>query len=69
MPASFDQAEYIKKTNLSDDQMTLFSLSKQGYGSITELEQLDTPEFFDLIEFEQITGAIERYEINKASKP
>jgi len=49
--------------------MTLFSLSKQGYGSILELEQLDTPEFLDLIEFEQIAGAIERYEINKASKP
>jgi len=49
--------------------MTLFSLSKQGYGSISELEQLDTPEFLDLIEFEQIAGAIERYEINKASKP
>ena len=49
--------------------MSLFSLSKQGYGSIAELENMDTPEFLDLIEFEQITGAIERYEINKASKP
>lgn len=49
--------------------MTLFSLAKKGYGSIAELELLDTPEYLDLVEFEQISGAIEHYEYDQASKP
>jgi len=47
--------------------MTLFSLAKNGYGSIAELEQMDTPEFLDLVEFVHISNAIERYQIDRAS--
>lgn len=46
--------------------MTIFSLSKCGYGSIAELNQLDTTELYDLIEFEKISGAIERHKVEQA---
>lgn len=48
--------------------MTVFYLSKQGYGSIVEIRELDTTEFLDLVEFEQITKAIEQYSIAEASR-
>lgn len=48
--------------------MLIFYLSKQGYGSIAELNILDTPEILDLIEFEQITNAIEYHQINEAKR-
>jgi len=41
--------------------MTLFHLAKQGYGSLAELQQLDTPQVLDLIEYEQIQQDIELY--------
>jgi hypothetical protein len=39
----------------------VFSLVKEGYGSLVELRDLDTPEFLDLVEFENINGQIEAY--------
>lgn len=58
----------IAKTNVSDDDMMIFYLSKQGYGSIAELNELDTTEFLDLIEFEEITNAIEGYHMREAQR-
>ena len=58
----------IEKTNVSDDDMKIFYLAKQGYGSIAEIRELDTKEFLDLVEFEQITKAIEQYSIAEASR-
>lgn len=48
--------------------MMLFHLAKVGYGNIAELKELDTPEFLDLVEFEQISNAIERHSIAEASR-
>jgi hypothetical protein len=45
---------------------TLFSLSKKGYGSIKELQEWDTDQFLDAVEFESICADIEYYEMNKA---
>ncbi|MBE0469597.1 MAG: hypothetical protein IBX55_08855 [Methyloprofundus sp.] len=45
--------------------MTICALSKRGYGSIKELQELDTPDFLDVVEFEQMSNAIERYEIEQ----
>lgn len=36
----------------------MFALSKAGYGSLAEIEQWDTDQFFDAIEYEQITADI-----------
>ena len=66
MPAT--ESSLIAKTNLSDEDMMVFYLSKQGYGSIAEIENLDTKEFLDLVEFEHITNAIESYRINEAHR-
>jgi hypothetical protein len=44
----------------------LFHLAKAGYGSIRELEAMDTPEFFDLVEFEQIQRQIELYHVQQS---
>lgn len=46
--------------------MTVFYLSKQGYGSVDEIEKWDTPRFLDAVEFEQITASIERYRIEQS---
>jgi hypothetical protein len=48
--------------------MTIFYLAKQGYGSLSELRAMDTKEFLDLVEYEQISSAIERHHIKEARK-
>ena len=48
--------------------MMIFYLSKQGYGSISEIQNLDTKEFLDLIEFEEITNAIENYHLSESRR-
>ena len=58
----------IAKTNISDDDLMIFYLSKQGYGSIAEINDFDTTEFLDLVEFEHITNAIEGYQIKEARR-
>lgn len=54
------------ETNLSDDMMTICALSKKGYGSVAELKAMDTPEFLDVVEFEQMSSAIEQHEYEQA---
>lgn len=44
---------------------TLCALSKAGYGTITELKQLDTDDIMDMIEFESISADIQHYEQQK----
>ena len=61
--------EYIKKTNISDDDMTIITLSKTGYGSMEYLKGLDTDQFLDLVEFEHISRAIENHIINENKPP
>lgn len=41
--------------------MTLMHLARQGYGSILELSQLDTPAILDLIEYENIQADVQEY--------
>jgi hypothetical protein len=60
--------DYIKYTNLSDYKMTVLYLVNKGYGTIREIEALDTPDFLDLVEYEHIRQDIERYEIDKARR-
>lgn len=52
-------------TNISDEDATIFHLAKRGYGSISEIEQMDTPQFLDLVEFEHIQNDIELYHMQK----
>ena len=46
--------------------MTLIHLAKQGYGSLKEMHELDTPEVLDLIEYENIQADIQEYLIWEA---
>lgn len=48
--------------------MTMLMLVRRGYGSLTEIQAMDTTEFLDLVEFEQMTCAIERYEREHGGK-
>lgn len=41
----------------------MFALVKAGYGSLAEVEAMDTTEFMDAIEFEQITADIQAYKM------
>lgn len=63
-----DGTEYIRHTNLDDYTMTALSLCKAGYGTKAEIDRMDTDEFLDLVEFHQISNAIERYQVQEAGK-
>lgn len=41
--------------------MTIFFLSKKGYGSIDEIEDWDTTRFLDAVEYERIIHNIEKH--------
>lgn len=43
----------------------MFALVKAGYGSLAEIEAMDTTEFLDAIEFEQITADIQAYKMRQ----
>ena len=51
----------MQYSNISDDDMTLMHLARQGYGSLMELRQLDTPDVLDLIEYENIQADVQEY--------
>ena len=46
--------------------MAMFALVKAGYGSLAEIEAMDTTEFLDAIEFEQITAEIQAHKMKGA---
>lgn len=48
--------------------MTAMFLSKRGYGTYKEMQDLDTDDFLDLLEYEQICQAIEQFEIEEAKR-
>lgn len=48
-------------TNLDDDTMAVLYLAKQGYGSVTDIKEWDTPELLDALEYEAISNAIDRH--------
>jgi len=45
--------------------MTVLCLCKAGYGTIKYLESLDTTEFLDIVEFEEISRAVEHHVLNR----
>jgi hypothetical protein len=45
--------------------LTACSLSRAGYGTLSEIEKLDTPDFLDLVEFERINRDIEKHLIDR----
>jgi hypothetical protein len=46
---------------VSDEDMAMFYLAKQGYGSLAEIQKWDTPQFLDALEYEAIDNAIARH--------
>ena len=51
--------DYVKRTNLSDYRSSCIFLVKAGHGSLAEVEALDSKEFLDCMEYEEIRIAIE----------
>lgn len=39
--------------------MSIMALAKKGYGTIADIEAMDTPQFLDLVEYEHICCDIE----------
>jgi len=48
---------------LSNYDRTVFHLAKQGYGTLSEIKELDTKDFLDLLEYEQINNDLEWHHI------
>lgn len=53
--------EYIRECNLSTYMLQCCSLASAGYGSLSEIQKLDTQEFLDCLEFEEIKHNIIMY--------
>lgn len=45
--------------------MTIFFLSKKGYGSIDNIETWDSPRFLDVLEYERIIMNIEQHKFDE----
>lgn len=58
--------KFVEFTNLSNFDITIFSLVKNGYGTLKEVLELDTSDIFKIIEFENITKDIEYLAIEEA---
>jgi len=57
--------DFVAFTNIGDDDATLFFLVRRGYGSLTELQQWDTPAILDAIEYERIQDDLEAYQLQQ----
>ena len=66
VPVNGGQDDLIAFTNISDVDMTIFSLAKKGYGSIEYIGSMDSKEFLDLVEFEKISADLERHAYDEA---
>lgn len=51
----------MEYTNLDDYSMSCMSLVKAGYGSLKEIQELDTKEFLDCIEYENINNTVQNF--------
>lgn len=56
---------YIKETNLSPYMMQCCNMVKAGFGTLTDIQALDTPEFLDILEYECISNDIQKYLMDK----
>lgn len=45
--------------------MIFLGLVKRGYGTLKEIEAMDTPEILDIIEYENIIASIDHYEMEQ----
>ena len=45
--------------------LTYLALVKAGYGSLKEIQELDTPELLDIVEYENIIADITAWETRK----
>lgn len=48
--------------------MQVAHLAAVGYGSVRELEQMDTPQFLNLVEMEQIKADVAAYTRKQAER-
>jgi len=44
------------------------ALVRHGYGTLDEIRQMDTRDFLDAIEYQEIASAIEQYHMNEAQR-
>lgn len=51
----------IKYTNISDYDFECFSLVKSGWGSLSDIQQWDTTQFLDALEYENISNDIQQH--------
>ena len=56
----------MRYTNVSDDDAAMFYLARRGYGSLADLQEWDTPQLLDVMEYEHIQSDIEHYHIQQA---
>lgn len=55
----------MRRTNLSTYMIQCCNLVKAGYGSLAEIQQMDSPEFLDCLEFEEISNQITEYKMRE----
>ena len=68
VPAPLPEPNIIKRTNLDNHSMIEHALVRHGYGTLDEIRQMDTRDFLDAIEYQEIASAIEQYHMNEAQR-
>ena len=68
VPIPSPEPNIINRTNLSNQAMIEHALVRHGYGTIAEIRQMDTRDFLDAVEYQEIASAIEQYHINEAQR-
>ena len=59
LPKKSNSHNCIIYTNVNDYKWTIFSLSKAGFGSVSDLENMCLEDYLDLTEYLQITNEIQ----------
>jgi hypothetical protein len=59
---------YVTKTNLSGYKAQVCRLVKSGYGSFIDISSLDSDDFLDLLEYEEISNIIQEHQLDQVRK-
>lgn len=57
--------DYVVFTNITGYTAQCFSLVRAGYGTLSEVQDMDSPDFLDAIEYGDIISSIEDHVIDQ----
>jgi len=68
VPTPLSEPSLIAYSNLSNEVMIEHALVRYGYGTLIQVRKMDTQDFLDAVEYQEITSAIEQYRMEQAHR-